>query len=135
MTFRLAAATPAALLVSLWCSLSLGDVPPPQPGQTSQQCTVPAQQRPGEQCVECAASYEQHDKCQRDFAAQGYTQRCRAPGASVWHEVWCRSASSPPPEKKRGCGACSVGAPDSGLPLGVSLGALGLLALLARRRR
>lgn len=136
MSVRLALS--AALLVSLTCWSAAADLPPPTPapgpGPGPSQCSVQSAQQPGEQCVECAASYEQHDKCQRDLGGQGYVQRCRAPGASVWHEVWCRgSASGPAPEKKRGCGACSVGAPDRG-GAALSLTALLGLAWLVRRR-
>jgi len=130
----------AALFVICASASAFGDLPPPGPapgpGPGPAQCTVAAAQQPGEQCVECPASYEQPDKCQRDLAAQGYSQRCRAPGASVWHEVWCRGpANGPSGEKKRGCGSCTVGARDDGLADALALAALAGLALVARRRR
>lgn len=89
--------------------------------------------RPGEQCLDCAASYEQPNKCQ-ELGAQGYRQACRAPGASVWNEVWCRGGGQPPPEKKRGCGACAVGSEASSSLVALVLALLGVAALVTRRR-
>jgi MYXO-CTERM domain-containing protein len=82
--------------------------------------------------LDCGASYEQPNKCQ-ELGAQGYRQACRAPGASVWNEVWCRSGSQP--DRKRGCGACAVGSEDRSTSL-VALGLMlaGALAWGARRR-
>jgi hypothetical protein len=105
----------AAVLLS--SSFAFADIPPlPPPNQANQggppppgECAVSAQQRPGEQCQECAASYEAPDKCQNELGSRGFAKRCRGPGASVWHEVWCSGGGAPPPAEKKGCAACAVG--------------------------
>lgn len=124
-----------AITVPARADIPPGPPPGPAPSPPPGTCDVQHMQGPRSQCVECPASYEQPDKCQRELSGQGYTQACRASGASVWHEVWCRGpASGPPEENKRGCGACHVGASDtSSAALISALGALGLA--LARRKR
>jgi hypothetical protein len=75
----------AALLIAL---PSRADVPPAAPDT----CTVDAQQKPGETCVKCPASFKRPDTCRDSYQAQGYAERCKSKGASVWHEVWCRAS-------------------------------------------
>lgn len=125
---------PLAAALLLFTLPAAADVAP-GPGPQQQQCSLQAVQQPGQQCAECSAWYEQADKCQRDFGSQGYTQACRAPGASVWKEVWCRGPASGPPPEKKGCGACAVGADtDDGL-WGLAIAGLVGLALSRRRSR
>jgi MYXO-CTERM domain-containing protein len=136
----------AALLA---CSLSRADLPPQQP----ETCTIDAQQKSGETCVKCPASFKRPDACRDSYDAQGYKQRCKTKGASVWSEIWCRASSeqdaaaplspdagapSPAgavtPPGKGGCGACAAGADPSGAGAWLS-GALAALFGIARRRR
>jgi MYXO-CTERM domain-containing protein len=116
---------------------AFADIPPGPPPTQQPECTVQVQQRPGEQCQECASSYETPNKCQTEMGARGLAQRCRGPGASVWHEVWCSGpAGAPPPAEKKGCAACTLGASDDGsVPLGFAAALVAGLVLRARRRR
>lgn len=117
-------------------SYAFADIPPGPPPSQQPECTVQVQQRPGEQCQECAASYESPNKCQAELGSRGMSQRCRGPGASVWHEVWCSGSGGPPPAEKKGCAACSVGANDDGAGLALGLaGALFAGFVLRSRRR
>jgi hypothetical protein len=128
------------LALSLLALPALADVPPgpapgpppPQPAPGPGQCNA-APSRPGEQCVECSAWYEQPDKCQRELGSQGYAQRCRMPGASVWKEIWCRGPAGGPPPEKKGCRSCAVGSDASGWASG--LAACAALGLACWRRR
>ncbi len=85
--------------------LAHADITPEGPDH----CTLQEQQRPGEQCAMCSASYEAPNKCQTELGGRGLSQRCRSQGASVWHEVWCPGGAAPPPAEKKGCSACAVG--------------------------
>jgi len=97
---------------------------------------VQAQQRAGEQCQECAASYEAPNKCQSELGSRGLSQRCRGPGASVWHEVWCNGAGGgPPPTEKKGCAACAVGSNDDGANIALALAGVLLAGAALRRAR
>jgi MYXO-CTERM domain-containing protein len=127
----------ASLLVFSFSSAAFADVPPGPPPSQGPECTVQAQQRPGEQCQECAASYETPNKCQTELGSRGLSQRCRGPGASVWHEVWCNGAGgAPPPAEKKGCAACSVGSTDDASGIAIALaGVLCAGAALRRARR
>jgi len=62
---------------------------PPRPGYV-EKCTLERQQGSGEQCRICGASFQGRDDCTR-LAAEGFEHRCRAYGASVWKELWCRA--------------------------------------------
>jgi MYXO-CTERM domain-containing protein len=120
----------SALLVTLGARADVTPAPNPS-------CSVQRSQRPGVACRECAAWHGKPDACREQFGAQGYTRRCRTPGASVWHEVWCRGeAPAPPPARTdhEGCGACSVGEPEQGTAGGLALLALGALGFSFRRR-
>jgi hypothetical protein len=66
------------------------DIPPP-PGHV-EKCTVSAEQKSGKDCRACRAWYGGREECEK-LAAQGFTRRCRAGGASTWQEVWCRAAA------------------------------------------
>jgi hypothetical protein len=71
------------------------DIPPP-PGYV-EKCSVEIQQKSGEECRLCGASFQGRGDCQK-LASQGYSERCRSAGASVWQEVWCRVR--PKPDRK-----------------------------------
>ena len=124
----------ALFFVTLLSAPALADIPPgPGPGPPPAECTAQSMASSHDQCVDCSASYEQPNKCQ-ELASQGYRQACRAQGASVWNEVWCRSGGGQP-EQRRGCGACAVGTDEaSSSMLAMALAALGALAWAARRR-
>ena len=65
------------------------DIPPP-PGYV-EQCTVEKQTGPGRTCETCSTSRrDEPGTCGTKLGA-GFTQRCRARGATVWSEVWCRA--------------------------------------------
>lgn len=133
MTVKLRPVIVALLVVApAWADVAPGPGPGPSPGPPPPECTAQRIAGPHDQCLDCGASYEQPNKCQ-ELGAQGYRQACRAPGASVWNEVWCRSGSQP--DRKRGCGACAVGSEDRSTSL-VALGLMlaGALAWGARRR-
>lgn len=73
----------------------LADIAPPR-GYV-EKCSIETQQKSGEQCRLCGASFQGRDECTR-LTSQGYQERCRTYGASVWQEVWCRLA--PKADKK-----------------------------------
>jgi hypothetical protein len=83
------------LLTAVLAELVFGSMPvradvAPPPGYV-EKCTVKAWQKSGQECRLCGASFRGRDQCQQ-LGSQGYQQRCRSHGASVWQEVWCRSA-------------------------------------------
>lgn len=142
----------AALLAS---SLAGADLAP-GPGYV-ESCTLDKQQKSGEECVKCAASFEDAEACQTKHESSGMQQRCKTAGASVWTEIWCRAKAAPAaasaaepesapaasatpvapssaPEKSGSCGACAaVGKSPSDAALGAS--AVLFAALWLRRRR
>lgn len=80
---------PLLVAVLLPCA-ARADIAPPM-GYT-ETCTPDQQQQPGETCMMCVGAYHgDRNFCAREFGAQGFSQRCRARGASVWNEVWCAS--------------------------------------------
>ncbi|MBK7584045.1 MAG: hypothetical protein IPI67_28090 [Myxococcales bacterium] len=128
----------AVAALGLSAGSARADLPAPGP----ETCSLEKQQKPGEDCVSCSASFEDTEACKTKHSASGYSQRCRSSGASVWTEVWCRESPEPvasaaassssgvptssgstrtepaaPPEKSGSCGACSVlGAPEADAP-------------------
>jgi hypothetical protein len=90
-----------------WIVLALGagvlvagsahaDVAPPP--DYDEPCTIARQQTPGEQCQACDAWHGDREICARTLASSaGWAKRCQTRGASTWTEIWCRSASAPPP--------------------------------------
>jgi MYXO-CTERM domain-containing protein len=96
---------------SFTCALALtahADIAPP-PGYV-ETCSVQRHQSADKQCVACRAWFRERDACVKQYGAQGYTSACRSRGASVWTEVWCKSAST--------AAAADAGMPDldAGLP-------------------
>lgn len=82
------------LCVLLWfpTAQALADVaPPPDYVET---CTVDKQQKDGLTCKECSTGRETSDKCKNEWGAKGYTKACKALGATVWKEIWCKSDGS-----------------------------------------
>jgi hypothetical protein len=152
-------AIPFSATALLVCSLARADLAPAAP----ETCTIDAQQRAGETCVKCPASFKKPDACRDTYAAQGSKQRCKTRGASVWSESWCRAAgekdasASPAPDAaplspltadagapplsgavtppgKGGCGACAIGESPVGAIAWLS-GAAAALFWIARRKR
>jgi hypothetical protein len=77
-------------VISILASVrGLADLGPP-PGYV-EKCTVKAQTKRGEECRVCGAYFASREECLQ-LGRQGYNQRCRSHGASVWSEVWCRLA-------------------------------------------
>ncbi len=64
------------------------DLPPPPDYVES--CTIEKQCKAGEEGITCGANHMARDKCQKAYAKDGYVERCKTHGASVWTEVWCR---------------------------------------------
>lgn len=62
---------------------------PPSP-ESTETCTREKQQQSGEECLMCGASDGDPAKCLKRLANRGYQRRCRANGAPVWLELWCR---------------------------------------------
>lgn len=85
----------SAALLTL-TTASFADVAPPP--NYVESCTVAQQSGPGLDCRECGTYYAEHDKCEKTLGTQGFSKRCRSRGASVWTEVWCRSAQAAPPQ-------------------------------------
>ncbi|HVU04545.1 MAG TPA: hypothetical protein VHE30_22460, partial [Polyangiaceae bacterium] len=82
--------TAAAFLTTL-ASHALADLAPP--GGYVESCTLEKQAAAGLECLSCRAFYGNHDHCSKSLASYGFSQKCRARGASSWSEVWCRAAS------------------------------------------
>ncbi len=72
---------------------ALADVAPPP--DYVEKCTIEEQQGAGDECQPCGASFQGREKCTA-LGAEGYKHRCKAHGASVWTEVWCRSKAPIP---------------------------------------
>jgi len=82
--------TLAALLVgSLWCGLARADIAPP-PGYV-ESCSIEKQCGKNEEGDACRAWHGDRDACKKKHEKDGFVYRCKARGASVWTEVWCRS--------------------------------------------
>lgn len=78
----------ALLIPWLWLSPAMADMPPPaEPVET---CTLEKQQPAGEECIMCGVSESDPAKCLKRLAQRGYQRRCRASGAPMWLEMWCR---------------------------------------------
>jgi hypothetical protein len=68
--------------------LVAADVPPP-PGYV-ETCTIEKQCKADEEGRACMASFKDPDACGKTLGSEGFARRCKAHGASVWTEVWCR---------------------------------------------
>ena len=79
-------------------SIAYADVPPP-PGYV-EQCSIVKQKKDGEDCQTSRPYYGDRNRGQREWGTKGYTRRCRTNGASVWMEIWCKTADAPPPAAK-----------------------------------
>ena len=117
------------------------DIPPP-PGYV-EGCTAAKQQKRGETCIECRDAYHaDREACTRKWTQQGYTQRCKTSGASVWTEVWCATTdagvSGDAPtmgSREQGSGSCSVTRGDPGSARAPWALVVGFIALAFGRRR
>lgn len=84
------------LALLLAAPVARADIPPP-PGFV-ESCTVEKQKSAGERCEYCSGAYHGDTTfCERQFAGQPLSRRCRTNGASVWGEVWCGDASAAAP--------------------------------------
>jgi hypothetical protein len=145
---------------SSWVSPSQADVAPPP--DYVERCNVERVRGPGEQCESCGTFFREPNKCVESLGSQGFQQRCRTSGASVWTEIWCKPAApqanneprpfaQPPPEQPyseprqstpyqpsapppRGCGGCVTGS-RPGAAAWLFAGAALAWVLQARRRR
>ena len=59
-----------------------------------EQCTLEKHSTAGLLCKACRAFYGARDRCPKTLGAEGYTQKCRTGGASVWMEVWCKAEAA-----------------------------------------
>ena len=89
-------------------SVAWADVAPP-PGYV-EQCTLEKQQVQADTCTLCPSSYQDPEKCKKEWEAKGYEKRCQSRGASVWNEVWCKVGSTKP-STKTGTGCSILGQP------------------------
>lgn len=83
------------MLISILLSahVALADIPPP-PGYV-ETCTVGNYASAELECTSCSAYFGGREPCEA-LEQQGYSQRCRTSGASVWEEVMCRAGTSKP---------------------------------------
>ncbi len=73
-------------------ALAHADIAPPIHVQV---CTVETQCRASEEGVSCVGSHVDRDRCEKQYAKNGYARRCKTYGASAWTEVWCRPKVKP----------------------------------------
>ena len=78
----------------LLVGLAIADIPPP-PGYV-EQCTIEKMQEAGASCTECSASFQGREDCEA-LEKDGYVQKCKTSGASVWKEVLCKDAENAAP--------------------------------------
>jgi hypothetical protein len=79
----------AVLMVgSLWAGAARADIPPSR-GYV-EGCTVEKQCKKEEDGDACRAWHGDRDACKKKHEKDGFAYRCKASGASVWTEVWCR---------------------------------------------
>jgi hypothetical protein len=71
-----------------FCGVAAADLAPPR-GYV-ETCTVEKEQKKDEVCTTCRASRQDRQTCKKNLEEKGYTKRCRAHGANVWTEVWCK---------------------------------------------
>jgi hypothetical protein len=78
-------------------TVAMADVAPPD--DYIETCTLEQQHHDDFECLECRMSYlvDQNDEegmegyCDPDaLSDDGYEQKCRTWGGSVWDEIWCR---------------------------------------------
>src|SRR5437762_1623544 len=72
-----------------------------------EKCRLNEVQRDGESCVECGAWHAHREAC-RHLGDEGYAERCRTAGASVWTEIWCRNGA------RTSTGTAALGTPGPG---------------------
>ena len=90
---RTLAACAFAIASSMVSNAALADIPPPR--DYVEGCTVERVQKPGERCSSCSAWHGERDACEKSLGKAGYEHRCSTLGASVWSEIWCKSAAKP----------------------------------------
>lgn len=81
----------AFLATAAFAGTATADVAPPEDYVES--CTLEKQQKPGEDCVECSATYfDNPNPCEAQYANRGYAHRCSSWG-TAHTEIWCKAAA------------------------------------------
>jgi len=81
----------ACLATAAFAGIAVADVAPPD--DYVEDCTLALQQKPGEDCVECQATYfDDPNPCEEQYEPLGYSQRCSTWGTSHT-EIWCKGRS------------------------------------------
>lgn len=80
----------------LRASAAWADVPPPS--DYVEACTIDKICSKGQECVTCRADFNdltmKRSVCQESLGPLGFQKQCKAWGASLWNEIWCRASSS-----------------------------------------
>jgi MYXO-CTERM domain-containing protein len=76
------------IAMSLVGATAHADMPPPD--DYVETCSVAQQQKAGELCVSCQVTYADFEACKKLYEPQGYLNRCKTWGASVYSEVYCK---------------------------------------------
>jgi hypothetical protein len=81
----------AFLATAVFAGIASADVAPPE--DYVETCTLEQQQKPGEQCVACQATYfDDPNPCQEQYGPLGYSNRCKSWGTSHT-EIWCQDSA------------------------------------------
>jgi hypothetical protein len=79
------------LATAAFAGMAAADVPPPE--DYVETCTLDQQQKPGEECVACQATYfDDPNPCQEQYGPLGYSNRCKSWGTSHT-EIWCKGSA------------------------------------------
>ncbi|MBN1609835.1 MAG: hypothetical protein JW940_24595 [Polyangiaceae bacterium] len=80
------------LATAAFAGIAAADVAPPE--DYVETCTLEQQQKPGEECVACQATYfDNPNPCQEKYDPLGYSQRCSSWGTSHT-EIWCKGSTA-----------------------------------------
>jgi hypothetical protein len=99
----------AFLATAAFAGIAAADVAPPE--DYVETCTLDQQQKPGESCVACQATYfDDPNPCEQQYDPLGYSKRCASWGTSHT-EIWCKGS-----EEGTGgsAGAGSTDEPEAG---------------------
>jgi hypothetical protein len=81
----------AWLATAAFARIATADVAPPD--DYVETCTLEQQQKPGEECVACQATYfDDPNPCQQQYGPLGYSNRCSSWGTSHT-EIWCKGSA------------------------------------------
>lgn len=87
------------LLAFLLPGVSFADVP--RPPNYVETCTVEKQCKANEDGDSCDAWHGESDNCKKLHEKDGFIFKCRAGGASVWKEIYCRPKAKNKAEKAK----------------------------------